>query len=608
MINIIEINNKDKYFSGTSSLFIFFNGLNTDKLYSCVNLIKSTETYHYHEDIKAWEVLPNKLSYLLDNFTVIDDVDLVLLRKEEQKQDVKLVLNHKTKMRDYQEDGVLYGLQDCNKRWLLLDSPGLGKTLLSTYLAEELKEQKHISHCLIICGIASLRANWKNEIHKHSNEQIRVLGQRQRKNGNYYWATVKERVEELLQPIDEFFVTINVESIRDDDIIEAIMKGPNKFDMMIFDEVHKCCGYSSNQATNLLKLKAEYMLGMTGTLVLNNSLSTYLPLCWLGFEPTRSVGRFKDTYCVFDKGLYEKYNRKDKYSSKAKNIKGIIVGSKNLDILQEEIQEHSLRRTKDLLNLPEKNFIDEYLTMSDEQQKFYDTLVNSVKEENNILAKEDAQALCDKIELNSSNLLAITTRLRQATSCPQVLTSSKITSCKIDRCVELVEELVSNKEKVVIMSMFKEPVYQLEELLKEYKPLIGTGDTSETDIESNIKKFQEDDEHYVFIGTSQKMGTGFTLNRASYMILIDFPYTYALYLQGVDRIHRFGTKRPVFIYNLICENTIDEAVLNIINKKKALSEYIIDDKISEESRAILSQNVKDFDEENMMKDYISNLL
>ncbi len=606
MIHIVEVNNQDKYFSGTSSLFIFLHDLEKDKLFSCINLIKSTETYHYHDDIKAWEILPNKLSYILDNLTLLDDIDLVLLHKKSTQKSTNLVLNHKTKMRDYQEEGIRYGLQ--NDKWLLLDCPGLGKTLTSMYLAEELKAQRDIKHCLIICGIASLRANWKNEIHKHSNEKIRVLGQRQRKNGNYYWATVKERVDELLQPIDEFFVAVNVESIRDDDVIEAIMKGPNKFDMMIFDEVHKCAGYSSNQATNLLKLNAKYMLGMTGTLVLNSALSTYLPLCWLGYEPKKSVGRFKDTYCVFDKVLYEKYHRGEIMTKKAKNIKGVIVGSKNLDILQEEIQEHSLRRTKDLLDLPSKNFIDEHLTMSEEQQKFYNTILDSVKKENDLITKNQAQEMCDKIELSTSNLLAITTRLRQATSCPQVLTSSKIVSCKIERCVELVNELVSNNEKVVIMSTFKEPVYQLEELLKDYKPLIGTGDTNEKDVEDNIKMFQEDNEHYVFIGTTQKMGTGFTLDRASYMILIDFPYTYALYQQVVDRIHRITTKKPVFIYNLICENTIDEAVLSIINKKKALSDYIIDNKVDDKNRAILYHNVKDFDETLELKNYISSLL
>lgn len=606
MIKIMEVNNVDKYFSGTSSLFIFLNEVEKSNLYSCVNLIKSTETYHYHDDIEAWEILPNKLSYILDNLTLIDDIKLLLMKKEEPRNDAKMILNHKTKMRDYQEEGVLFGLN--NDKWLLLDQPGLGKTLVATYLAEELKAQKNIKHCLIICGIASLRSNWKNEIHKHSDEEIRVLGQRQRKNGNYYWAKVKERVEELLQPIDEFFVAINVELLTDEDIVEAIMKGPNKFDMMVFDECHLAKGWNTKRGHNLLKLHADYMVGMTGTLILNKETDSYVPLVWLGYEPQRSVGRFKDTFCVFDKCLYEKYNRNDKYTKKARNIKGIIVGSKNLDILQDEIQSHSLRRTKDLLNLPPKNFIDEYLTMSDEQQKFYETIVESVKEENNIVAKEQAKEACDKIELNASNLLAITTRLRQATSCPQVLTTSKITSCKIERCVELVNELVSNKEKVVIMSTFKEPIYQLKELLKDYKPLVCTGDEKEFEMENNMKMFQKDDEHYVFMGTSQKMGTGFTLNRASYMILIDFPYTYALYEQNTDRIHRFGTTSPVFIYNLICENTIDDVVMKIINKKKALSDYIIDDTVSEESRAFLYQNVKDFDEVEEMRNYISRLL
>ena len=78
----MEINNKDKYFSGTSSLFIFFNEVEKDKLFSCINLIKSTETYHYHDDIKAWEILPNKLSYILDNLTLIDDIKLILLNKK----------------------------------------------------------------------------------------------------------------------------------------------------------------------------------------------------------------------------------------------------------------------------------------------------------------------------------------------------------------------------------------------------------------------------------------------------------------------------------------------------------------------------------------------
>ena len=66
------------------------------------------------------------------------------------------------------------------------------------------------------------------------------------------------------------------------------------------------------------------------------------------------------------------------------------------------------------------------------------------------------------------------------------------------------------------------------------------------------------------------MGTGHTLTAASYMVFLDTPYTFGLFDQACDRIHRIGTKNPVFIYNLIATGTIDEKVAFILEKKKAL--------------------------------------
>jgi SNF2 family DNA or RNA helicase len=149
--------------------------------------------------------------------------------------------------------------------------------------------------------------------------------------------------------------------------------------------------------------------------------------------------------------------------------------------------------------------------MDPDHQKLYDAVKDGVKEE------------VDKINLNSSNLLALTTRLRQATDCPEILTSQDIVSTKVTRCVELVEDLVANKEKVVVLSNFKSPVYKLAELLKDFKPLVCTGDQPDITVSENIDKFQNDNEHFVLLGTHPKMGTGVTLNRASYMICIDIP-------------------------------------------------------------------------------------
>lgn len=78
------------------------------------------------------------------------------------------------------------------------------------------------------------------------------------------------------------------------------------------------------------------------------------------------------------------------------------------------------------------------------------------------------------------------------------------------------------------------------------------------------------------------MGTGITLTAANYAIFLDTPWTEGAYCQAQDRIHRIGSKKPVFIYNLVCKDTIDERVLKIVDTKGALSNYVIDNDTSDE--------------------------
>ena len=330
--------------------------------------------------------------------------------------------------------------------------------------------------------------------------------------------------------------------------------------------VHNCKGWSSQQGKNLLKLKDyKYKVACTGTLLMNNPLDAYVPLKWIDAENS-TVTSFKNQYCVFG-GIAGRE----------------IVGFKNLDILKDVIESNSLRRTKDSANLglPPKNIINEYIDMSDEHLAFYNSVKKGIKEE------------CDKIELKAKNVLALTTRLRQATSCPGVLTSQDITSSKIERCIDLVEELVGQGEKVVIFSVFKEPVYQLQELLKKYNPLIGTGDMKDDEVSENIDRFQNDPRYKLFIATSSKCGTGITLNSARYMICIDCPWTSAVQQQVEDRIHRIGSDKPVFIYRLICNDTIDAKVSDILDTKKALGDFIVDDIQDAETMEVLKKYIRD---------------
>jgi SNF2 family DNA or RNA helicase len=243
-----------------------------------------------------------------------------------------------------------------------------------------------------------------------------------------------------------------------------------------------------------------------------------------------------------------------------------IVGYKNLDSLKDEISGCMIRRTLDQVrdSMPSKTVEVELVEMSDEHHKFYEAVVNGVKEE------------ADKIKLNANNLLALTTRLRQATACPGILTTQDVESCKLERAVELAEELLDQGEKVVIMSTFKEPVYRLAKMLEQYKPLLGTGDLPDQVVQNNVAKFQNEIDSKLLICTHSKCGTGLTMNAASYMICIDTPWTDAQFSQSTDRIWRVTNTRPAYITVLACAGTIDERVWEIVNNKKDLSDYVVD--------------------------------
>lgn len=327
--------------------------------------------------------------------------------------------------------------------------------------------------------------------------------------------------------------------------------------------VHNCKSPTSQQGKNLLKISADHMVGLTGTLLLNNPIDAYVPLKWLGVERS-TYTNFKYYFCKF-----------------AGPFNNVLIGYKNIDVLKDELDKCSLRRTKDLLDLPPKNIIHESIAMDDKQSKFYSDVVNGVRDE------------VDKVELNTSTLLSMVTRLRQTTACPSILTSADIPSTKVLRAADLARQIVDNGDKVVIFSVFKETLNKLKEELAEYKPLLCTGDIKDDVISDNIDKFQTDDSFKIMLATTSKMGTGITLTAASYAIFIDAPWTHAQCEQCEDRIYRIGSKNPVFIYYLWAENTIDERVKEIIEDKEAISDFIIDDKISNKSINSLKKYILD---------------
>ena len=550
MIQITELKPPLKI-SGISSFGIEFN---YDP--NIVDAVKTLPTYYYHTKTHMWEIPADQLAKALDTLTFFDTIQLKLDETEtnSNSDDFKLTADEISAFSftpfPHQVDAINYGLDPEHHKWLLLDSMGLGKTLEIIGLAETLHRRGEIDHCLIICGVDSLRQNWKREIEKFSNESCIVLGEKISKNGRISYLTLPERAKILKEPISEFFVIVNAATLRSDDVIEAFKKSKNTFGMIAVDEAHRFATKTSQQGTNLLKLKSDYKVAATGTLLVNSPVSCYMPLAWTENDKA-TLTTFKSQYCNF--GGFGGNQ---------------IVGYKNLETLIEELRSCSIRRTLEQVrdDMPLKNITYEYVEMSDEHRKFYEAIKDGVKAE------------ADKIHLNSSNLLALTTRLRQATACPEVLTSKPVLSSKAERAVEIAKDLLESGEKVVIFSIFKETVYQIAKMLEAYKPLVGTGDFQDQVVQARMVQFQNDPNSKLFIGSHSKCGTGFTLNAASYMICTDTPWTDALFNQSTDRIWRITNKMPAFVTVLACENSVDERVKEIVDTKKDLSDYVVDGK------------------------------
>ena len=416
--------------------------------------------------------------------------------------------------------------------------------------AETLKKRGIIEHCLVITGIAGLRGNWEREIAKFSTESVVTIGKYITRNGTTRYRPMTKRAEQLKNKIEEFFVLLNVESIRDPKIIEAIKKSENKFGLILFDEIHKCGASNTGQAQNLLKLDAPFKVGATGTLAVNNPESCRMPLFWTNND-FATLTNFRSQYLS-----YGGFGNKQ------------VIGSKNLEVLREEIANCSIRRTLyDVrADIPPLTIDTEYLEMDEDQQKFYEAIKEGIKEE------------ADRIELKAGNLLALTTRLRQATACPSVLTTQNVESIKVQRAFEYIQEITSQGEKVVVFSVFKEPLHQLATKLEGYRFSLNTGDTPDSIAFQNMTRFQEDPDEQVFLATGQKCGTGFNLNSSMYLIFIDTPYTFSLFEQCYQRVHRINNSRPAFIKVLICNETIDERVWQIVETKRELGEFLVDGK------------------------------
>ena len=542
----------DKPVRGTDDFSAFLTFKYNKEIVDVVKSIRNGARF-WNPDEKQWEIDYKELGWLkaeLPDYTFnIENEDIVPAKTE-----ISDDYTFKTKPMSHQIAGVQYGLD--HSRWLLADDQGLGKTKQLIDLALIRKHNDGIKHCLIICGVNPLKWNWLEEISKHSNETGYVLGQyTMKKSGKLNVGGNAAKLDDLNKvgndaEIDShYFLITNVETLRDTKIAEKLKElcDTGVIGMVAIDEIHRCKSLQTQQGQGMLQLQPYYRVAMTGTPLINTPLDLYAILKWLGYEPY-SFKSFKYHFCEFDAW-------------------GSVVGYKNINQLREQLDAVMLRRTKkEVLDLPEKIYTNEYVELTEEQRKLYNQIITDA-----INAKEDEFA--DDKEC----ILATLLKLRQVSGGIGQYNFIK-KNPKLDRLEQIVEEAVYSGTKVIIYSNWIEGIKPAIERLQKYNPVVITGETKDSDRQSIVNKFQNDDSVKVILGTTGALGTGLTLTAATEVIFLDNPWNNATKEQACDRAHRIGTTSAVTIHTIMAHGTYEENVQEIIDGKRELSDTIVERK------------------------------
>lgn len=530
-----------------------------------VEYIKSLGTRVYLPDTREWEVPLTSIPTICNKLTT-QDIKIVgeMVKDTKIQASLPAGFNFKTTPYSHQREGVLFGL--ANNTFLLGDDQGLGKTKEIIDLAIARKVSEGMKHCLIICGVNGTKYNWVDEVRLHSNEDAWVIGTRytKRRPVKMIEGTGQDKLDDLNNLPPHFFIVTNIETLRAlaykekkgkvenyrFPIAEKIQKlcESGEIGMVAFDEAHKAKNPTSQQGEALLSIRPKYAIPMSGTFLLNNPLDLYVPLKWAGYE-THSFYQYKQHYCQMGG-----YNNKD------------VIGYKNLDELRALLNNVMLRRTKyDVLDLPPKVHTVEYVDMTKEQMRVYADV------------KAELKSCIDKIKVHNDPLSQMI-RLRQVTGYPGILSTTITESVKMDRMVELVDEIAAVGQKAIVYSQWEMMTEVARKKLSAYNPAYITGGVKSEDRMAEMERFQTDPNCKVIVGTIGALGTGFTLTAATNVIFLDEPWNRAIKDQAEDRAHRIGTKGTVRIITLVCKDTIDERILHLVEKKGRMADMLIDGK------------------------------
>lgn len=487
------------------------------------------------DDIEIFEVEQKRLKMRLEKGEKL---------KAATKSDMNIV-GIKGELYPYQKIGVEFFINN-NGKAILADTMGLGKTLQALAYISHTNQKK-----TLVVSPASVKYVWEKEVKKWTRlSPIVIEG--------------KSSFSPLVHSAHDIFI-INYDILKKFfNEIYAL-----QWDCLILDEFHyiKNNAAARTKITKMIASRIPRILLLSGTPLLSRPVELFNGLNLMEPQKWNDWIAFTKRYCNGKPGFFGGWEAK---------------GAANIEELKARISRYFIRRKKEevLKELPPKTFTDIPVVLTPKIRADYEAAVEDfqkylieVKKKTDDETKKSAQAT-KLVRLNE---------LRQLT-----------TAGKYDTAESIISDIIDSGEKVVVFSVYNDPLERLKEKFGTQAVLL-TGKTNSEERKKAIDKFQKNKTVKVFLGGMKSAGVGITLTSASNVLFIDYSWVPADHDQAADRIHRIGQKaKNVTIYQLFAQNTIDSYMQETLEKKKDLFKKLIEDNVE-------NTNVK----ENMITDLLT---
>ena len=436
----------------------------------------------------------------------------------------------------------------------LLFEMGCGKTLTAIAIMGALYRQRRITRVLVVAP-SSVCSVWPHDLAAFAAfpYEVRVLlgEKKQRLEALRSLTTYPDTANRLLVAV------INYEATHREGIFEAL-EG-YAAGMIVCDESQRIKNPKAAQsrAVQMLGDRAAYRLILSGTPVQNSAIDLY------------SQYRFLDP-SVFGANFYAFRNR---YCQMGGYGGHEVVGYQHMDELTRKEHSIALRVTKaECLDLPGQTFVRRYVQLEPAARRLYTQIARA-----SCADLENGEHVTASIVLTKLlRLMQLTGGFVQADGGDRPRPTG---SAKLDALADILEDYVQEAgQKLVVFARFRPEIAAICQLLEQRGIRYGRidGEVPMDQRGAIVETFQQDPGVKVFVAQIQTAGLGITLHAASAAVFYSLDFNYANYAQALARIHRIGQAQSVTYIHLLAEHTVDEQVLDALERKEDLARTIVD--------------------------------